>query len=207
VNKDRTVVDVLTDLLSGRTGRLYKGLVTGRQVANEVQASVDLKKYEGAIQVEATVKEGKDPAEVEKALYEEIEKLKAEPIPPEEMQKVKNQAKANAFRRLSSPFQIALQLMIYDGLGDWRYINTYADEVDKVTAADIQRAAREYFTKETRTVGVFLRKEGGATAGAAEDAEIAALPAPAQAMARQQIPRIQAESDPARLREGIAQME
>ena len=37
--------------------------------------------------------------------------------PDAELQKVKNQAKANAYRRLSSPFFIHLQLMYYDGLG------------------------------------------------------------------------------------------
>jgi predicted Zn-dependent peptidase len=206
MHKDRTVVDLVTDVLSGRTGRLYKGLVTGRQVANEASASVDLKKYDGLIQVESTVKEGKDPAAVEQAIYEELEKLEEEPLPAEELQKIKNQAKANAFRRLSSPFSIAIQLMIYDGFGDWRYINTYAEEVDRVTAADIQRAAKQYFTKENRTVGVFVRKPGDAAA-AADDPEVAALPAPAQAMARQQIARIQAETDVAKLREGIAQME
>jgi predicted Zn-dependent peptidase len=205
VSKDRTVLDVLTDLLSGRTGRLYKGLVTGRQVANEISGSVDLKKYEGSIQVEGTVKEGKDPAAVEEAIYEELEKLKTEPVSAEELQKVKNQAKANAYRRLSSPFSIAIQLMIYDGLGDWRYINTYAEEVDRVTAADIQRTAKEYLTKENRTVGVFLRKGGDSAAD--DDPDVAALPGPAQAMARQQIARIKAETDPAKLREGLAQME
>jgi predicted Zn-dependent peptidase len=206
IHKDRTVVDLITDVLSGRTGRLYKGLVTGRQLANEASASVDLKKYDGLIQVESTVKEGKDPAAVEEAIYEELEKLEDQPLPAEELQKVKNQAKANAFRRLSSPFSIAIQLMIYDGFGDWRYINTYAEEVDRVTAADLQRAAKRYFTKENRTVGVFLRKTGVAAA-AADDPEVAALPAPAQGMARQQIARIQAETDPAKLREGLAQME
>src|SRR5712691_7761728 len=208
MHKDRTVVDLVTDVLSGRTGRLYKGLVTGRQVANEASASVDLKKYDGLIQVESTVKEGKDPAAVEGAIYEELEKLKDEPLPAEELQKVKNQAKANAFRRLSSPFSIAIQLMIYDGFGDWRYINTYAEEVDRVTAADLQRAARQYLTKENRAVGVFLRKEGSPAAGAAAaDPEVAALPAEGQAMARQQIGRIEAETDLAKLREGIAQMQ
>jgi predicted Zn-dependent peptidase len=205
IHKDRTVVDLVTDVLSGRTGRLYKGLVTGRQVANDASASVDLKKYDGLIQVESTVKDGKDPAAVEQALYEELEKLKDEPLPAEELQKIKNQAKANAYRRLSSPFSIAIQLMIYDGFGDWRYINTYAEEVDRVTAADIQRTAKEYFTRENRTVGVFLRKGGDAAAD--DDPELAALPAPAQAMARQQIARIKAETDPAKLREGLAQME
>ena len=202
-HKDRTVLDLVSDVLSGRTGRLYKGLVTGRQVANQTSAVVDLKKYEGAFQVECTVKDGKEPAAVELAVYEELEKLKAEPLGAEELQKVKNEAKANSFRRLSSPFFIAYQLLVYDGLGDWRYINTYPEEVDRVTAADIQRVAKQYFTKENRTVGVFLRKEGGAPA----DPELAALPAEAQAMARQQIERIQAETDAAKLRAGIAQME
>ena len=205
VHKDRTVVDLVTDVLSGRTGRLYKGLVTGRQVANDASASVDLKKYDGLIQVESTVKDGKDPAAVEQAIYEELEKLKTEPVPADELQKIKNQAKANAYRRLSSPFSIAIQLMIYDGFGDWRYINTYAEEVDRVTAADIQRTAKEYFTKENRTVGIFLRKGGDSAAD--DDPDVAALPAPAQAMARQQIARIKAETDPAKLREGLAQME
>jgi hypothetical protein len=93
--------------------------------------------------------------------------------------------------------------MYYDGLGDWKYINTYADEIDTVTAADLQRVAKEYFTKETRTVGIFLRKEGAA----AEDPEVAALPAPAQAMVKESLQRIQGETDPAKLRDGIARME
>ena len=204
VHKDRTVADLLTDILSGRTGRLYKGLVQGREVANEAQASVALKKYAGIVMVEAVVKDDKDPAAVEAAIYEELDKLAREPVPDAELQKVKNQAKANAFRRLSSPFFIALQLMYYDGLGDWKYINTYSDEVDRVTAADLQRVAKAHFTKENRTVGVFLRKPGAAAE--AEDPELAALPAQARAMARQQMQQIAAETDAARLREGIARM-
>jgi predicted Zn-dependent peptidase len=204
VHKDRTVADLLSDILSGRTGRLYKGLVQGRELANEAQASVSLKKYAGIFEVESVVKDGKDPAAVETAVYEELERLASEPVPDAELQKVKNQAKANAFRRLSSPFFIALQLMYYDGLGDWKYINTYSDEVDRVTAADLQRVARAHFTKENRTVGVFLRKAGASAE--TEDPEIAALPAEARTMARQQLQQIAAETDAARLREGIAQM-
>jgi predicted Zn-dependent peptidase len=204
VHQDRSAVDLLSDVLSGRTGRLYKGLVTGRQVANEVSASVDLKKYEGVFQIEATVKDGKSPADVEKALDEEIARIQKEAIPAEELQKVKNQAKANAYRRLSSPFSIAIQLLIYDGFDDWKYINTYAEEVDRVTAADLQRVAQAHLNKENRTVGVFLRKEG--TAAAAADPEVDALPAQAQPMVKQQLAQIQQETDPARLKEGIARM-
>jgi len=158
VHRDRTPLDLLSDLLTGRTGRLYKGLVLGRQIANEVEASVDLRKYAGAFEIEGVVKEGKDPAAVEAAIHEEIARVQNEPVPAEELQKIKNQGKASAYRRLSSPFSIAIQLLYYDGLGEWKYINSYAEEVDAVTAADIQRVARAYLTKENRTVGVFLRK-------------------------------------------------
>jgi predicted Zn-dependent peptidase len=202
-HKDRTALDLISDVLSGRTGRLYKGLVLGKQIANEASASVDLKKYDGTFQAECVVKDGKDPAAAEAALFEEIDKLRNEPVGADELQKVKNQGKANAYRRLSSPFSIAIQLMFYEGLGDWRYINTYADEVERATAADLQRVAKEHLTPENRSVGVFLRKQGAAP----EDPAVAALAPEAQAMVKQNLQRILAETDAAKLREGVARMQ
>jgi hypothetical protein len=96
-----------------------------------------------------------------------------------------------------------VQLLVYDGLGDWRYINTSPERADAVTAEDLQRAARAYLTRDNRTVGVFLRKQGAAP----EDPEVAALPAPAQAMVKQGLAQIASETDPVRLREGIARMQ
>lgn len=203
VHKDRTALDLLTDVLSGRTGRLYKGLVLGRKVANEVDASQDLRKYGGVLQVECVVKDGQTPAAVEQAVYEELARLEGEPVPEAELQKVKNQAKANAYRRLSSPFAVLIQLMQFEGLGDWRFINTYADEVDAVTADDLQRVTRAYFRKENRTVGTFVRKAGAAP----EDPDVAALPAPLRTQARQALAQIQGENDAQRLRQALEQMQ
>jgi predicted Zn-dependent peptidase len=203
LHKDGAALDILADLLSGRTGRLYKGLVLGRQVANQASASNSQQKYGGAFQLEATVKDGKEPAAVESAVYEEIEKLKKEQAPTDELQKVKNQEKANAYRRLANPTFIMFQLLGYDAAGDWRLINSYADKVDAVTAADVQRVAQQYLVKENRTVGIFLRKEGAPPA----DAELEALPEQAQAMAKQALQQIEAQTDPAKLREGIARMQ
>jgi predicted Zn-dependent peptidase len=203
LHKDTPALDLLSDVLTGRTGRLYKGLVLGRRVANEVSAAIDPRKHAGIFMVEATVKDGKEPAVAEAAVYEEIERLQKEPVPPEELQKVKNAFKANSYRRLSSPFAIFIQLLSYEALGDWRYINTSPERADAVTAADLQGAARDYLTKENRTVATFLRKEGGA----AEDPEIARLPTAAQAMARQALKQVEAETDAAKLQEMVAQMQ
>jgi predicted Zn-dependent peptidase len=205
VHKDNFALDLLADVLSGRTGRLYKGLVLGRQVANETSAFTDFKKYAGSFGVEATVKDGQAPEAAEKALLEEIERLKSEPVAADELQKVKNQAKANAYRRLSSPVFIMFQLLVYEGLGDWHYINNSAAQTDAVTAADLQRVAKEYLTRENRTVAVFLRKESDQAP--AEDAELQALPEAARAMVRQGMQQIADETDPAKLAAGIEQLQ
>jgi predicted Zn-dependent peptidase len=203
VHRDMPVLDLLSDVMRGRTGRLYKGLVDGRKIANQVSASLDAKKYDGIFMVECTVKDGVDPAEVEAAVYEEIARLQNDPIPAEELQKVKNGYKAYAYRRLTSPTSIGIQLLVYTGWGDWRYINTSAAAIDAVTAAELQRAAQEYLVKEHRTVGVFLRKEGAPP----EDAEVAALPPPAQTMVRQTLKQLESLEDPAQLQQMIGQME
>jgi predicted Zn-dependent peptidase len=202
VHKDMPAFDLLSDVLSGRTGRLYKGLVQGREVANQASAYVNPQKYAGTFVAEITVKDGKDPEEAERALYEEIGRLQAEEVPAEELQKVKNAFKANAYRRLSSPFFIMVQLLGYEGLGDWRYINTAAETADAVTAADLKRVAAGYLTAENRTVGVFLRKEGAAP----EDPELLALPEAQRSMAKQNLQQIAAETDPEKIKAGIAQM-
>jgi predicted Zn-dependent peptidase len=167
VHKDASALDLLSDVLSGRTGRLYRALVLGRRIANECSASIDPRKYHGIFEVECVVKDGQEPAAVEAAVYEELGRLQQEPLPASELQKVKNQFKANAYRRLSSPSYITIQLLVYDGLGDWAYINNAAERADAVTADDLRRVAGAYLTRENRTVGIFLRKEGGAAASPA----------------------------------------
>jgi predicted Zn-dependent peptidase len=206
VHKDFAVLDLMTDVLSGRTGRLTKALVLDKKIANNASAYVNGQKYGGIVGAEVTVKDGQDPATVEAALYEVLDKLKTEPVPDQELQKVKNQAKANAYRRLSNGTFIMFQLLNGDGLGDWKMINTASEAVDAVTAADIQRAAKQYFTKETRAVGIFTRKAADAAGASPEDPDILALPEPARPMAKQALGRLKAEKDAAKIKEQLDQM-
>ena len=206
VHKDFAVLDIMTDILSGRTGRLTKALVLDKKIANNASAYVNSQKYGGILGAEVAVKDGQDPAAVEAALYEVLDKLKTELVPDLEIQKVKNQAKANAYRRLSNATFIMFQLLQNEGTGDWKKINTQADEVDAVTAADIQRVARQYMTKETRAVGIFTRKAEGAGSAEQEDPDIAALPEPARPMAKQALAQIRAEKDATKLRARLDQI-
>jgi predicted Zn-dependent peptidase len=203
VHRDRAPLEALDALLSGRTGRLYKGLVLGRKVANQVSSSYDIRKYSGIFEIEATVKDGVEPAQVERAISEEVEALQKATPPPEELQKVKNETKAASYRRLVSPFYVGFQLILYDALGDWHQINTWGASMDAVTGEDIQRVAKAYLGKDTRTVGTFLRAEGAA----APDPTLASLPENVRAVVAQGVARIESETEPKALRDGIAQMQ
>jgi predicted Zn-dependent peptidase len=207
VHKDFAVLDLMTDVLSGRTGRLTKALVLDKKIANSAVAYVNGQKYGGYIGAEVTVKDGQEIQAAEAALFAEMDKLKTELVPDAELQKVKNQAKANAYRRLSNGTFIMFQLLQNEGMGDWKLINNQSEAVDAVTAADIQRAAKQYLNKETRAVGTFTRKVAAEGAGApAEDPDIAALPEELRPQAKQMVAQMNTEKDVAKLKGGLEQM-
>jgi predicted Zn-dependent peptidase len=117
-------------------------------------------KCEGLFNAGGEAKEGHTPQEVEQGIYDNLEKLKKEPVPPEELQKVKNNFAAAEYRRLSANYPILMHLIRNDGTGDWREINEAGPKIQAVTAADVQRVAGKYFTKENRAVAVYTRKPG-----------------------------------------------
>lgn len=157
-HRDSYALDILGELLSGRTGRLYKGLVLGSEVATEANAGQMSLKWAGWFAAEGEAREGHTPEEVEQAIYAELEKLKSEAVPPEELQKVKNNFAAAEYRKLSSNQAILMQLIFNEGLGDWREFNNAAAQHQAVTADDVRRVASQYLTRENRAVATYTRK-------------------------------------------------
>jgi predicted Zn-dependent peptidase len=158
LHADGYALDVLAGLMNGRTGRLYKSLVLEKELATSASASQNSNRYAGYFSFVAETKGAARPEQLEAAWYEELGRIVAEPIPAEELQKVKNQIAADAYRRLDSPFFLLLQLLWYDGLGDWSYLNTWAEKTLAVTADDVKRVARNYFGKPNRAVALYHRK-------------------------------------------------
>jgi len=157
-HKDAAALQILGQILSTRTGRLYKGLVLTNDIATEVWAHQISQKWAGLFNIGGEAKDGKKPEDVEAAIYAEVEKLQREEVPPEELQKVKNNFAAGEYRKLTSNMAILMQLIQNDGLGNWREINEAGTKLQAVSAADVQRVAKQYFTKENRAVGVYTRK-------------------------------------------------
>jgi len=163
-HKDSYPLSVLSQILSTRTGRLFKGLTLGSQIATDTWAQQDPRKWEGYFNIGGEAREGHTPQEVEQGLYDELDKLKKEEVPAEELQKVKNNFAANEYRRLSSNTPILMQLLHDDGHGNWREINEANAKIQAVTAADLKRVVNEYFTKENRAVATYTRKKGNSPA-------------------------------------------
>jgi zinc protease len=164
---DSAALDVLSNVLSsGRSARFNQVVVREKQLATNAGAFDADSRGPGLFQLSATVAPGKNPADVESALYEEIEKVKAGPIADWEIEKAHNSARRNQAGAATSTLQRAIQLGEYALFyNDPNLINTRTEKVLKVTAADVQRVAAKYLTKENRSVIVTMPKTAPAKGG------------------------------------------
>ncbi len=206
---DSFALAVMADVLNGRTGRLYKSMTEGKQIASSASAAQEDRKYGGYFSFSAEVKGEATPEQLEAAWYEELAKLQKEPVGERELQKVKNQNAANDYRRLQNTFFLMVQIGYTEAKGGWEYLNTAPARLQAVTAQDIQRVANKYFEPKNRSVAIYKRKAG--TAPTDEDPEFtrltANMPGPMKSGMKRQLEMITKETDAAKLKEGVAQFE
>ncbi len=204
-HKDSYALDVLTGVLNGQTGRLYKDLVLDKQIATSASAGSQNLRYEGSFGFSGETKGEARPADLEAAWQSHVDRVQNELVPAEELQKVKNQIAADSYRRLENPFFLMIQLLFYDGWGNWKYLNESPARLMAVTAEDVQRVAKKYLTVENRTVADYRRKAG--TQAEEVPPELADLPAEMRQGIMAQIKQIQAIEDKAQLEQVIGAIE
>ena len=150
---DEPLSVLATVLTGGRSSRMYEDLVRQKQLTTGVGAGTNGVRGPQLFQFSATALPGKAIADVEAGIYADLEKVKTEPIADWEIQKARNSAKRGIVSGLGSSLTRATQLaddaVLY---GDPGLINTEIDKINAVTAADVQRVAKTYFTPENRTV-------------------------------------------------------
>ena len=202
VHRDIPALEVLGEVLDGPSGRLNRSLVLKQGIATSAGSQHDPRKFEGMFELRAECKEGRTPEELEQALHAEVEKLVKEPVTAQELQSAKNRFLASTYRQVGSNQFVMFRYAISEGRATWQDLDRIERESQQVTAADIQRIAREYFTKENRAVAIWTRK-----GGAEVDPELAALPAEARKMVQEALPRITAAKDPAQLEAMLGRMD
>ncbi len=151
---DHAAVEVAHQLLfGGKSGRLYKRLVTDLEWVTDATAWVTEFTYPGLYELLLTLKPGTDTAAVEAAVTEELERLAAGDIAPEELERAHNQLEAAFLRNMQSVGERAYGLGHYaTTAGDFKLLFHLTERTRAVTAQDIQRAARAWLTPQRRTV-------------------------------------------------------
>ncbi|MFL6200882.1 MAG: M16 family metallopeptidase [Thermoanaerobaculia bacterium] len=153
-NPDLYALQVAANVLSnGQSSRLYRKLVYDQQIALQADGQTIVLEDPGVFFFFAILQAGKTVEEAEKSLAEEAQRLIAEPVPQEELEKARNQLIAGQVfeRQTVQDKGVALGYASVI-LKDVSRVDKDLAELQKVTAADVQRVAKAYFRPEDRTV-------------------------------------------------------
>jgi predicted Zn-dependent peptidase len=164
---DDDAMTILASVLTnGRSSRMFEALVRQKQLTSGVSAFSDGNRGPNLFRVISTALPGKSIADVEAAIYDEIERVKTGPIQAWEIEKALNAQKRGFVSSLGSSLQRAIllgQFALF--FNDPNLINTYLDRIGKITAADVQRVARQYLVPTARTVVVTTPKAAAPIGG------------------------------------------
>jgi predicted Zn-dependent peptidase len=164
---DTDALTVLSTILSaGRSSRFYESIVRQKQLATNVSSGIDETRGPGLFSIFGLAVPGKALAELEAAIDEEIEKVKSGPIADWEMEKARTGARSGFINSLGSSLQRAILLSQYALFyNNPDLINTRSESIAKVSAADVQRVAKQYLVKTGRTVVHTVPKPAAAKGG------------------------------------------
>jgi zinc protease len=167
-NPDTYALQVASNILSaGESSRLYRRMVYEKQMAVAAGGDAILLEDPGVFFFYAILQGGQKPEDGEKELLAEAQRLRDEPVSEEELVKAKNQIISSlVFGRQTDQDKADAIGYAKVILNDESYVNRQLAEFQKVTAADVQRVARAYFSPENRTVVYMLPEAMRSQAGA-----------------------------------------
>jgi zinc protease len=156
---------VLAGILSnGVTSRLYQSLVE-TELAVSCDARVDQFRDPGLFNIYATAAPGVEPRRVEEAILQEVGRASVE-LSETEVAKARRQIAAAVAYERDGTHNVAMQMSEAEAVADWRFYNSYARNVARVTSEQVRRAAQRYLTEDNRTVGHFVPKQTNGAGGA-----------------------------------------
>jgi zinc protease len=153
-------------LSDGQSSRIYRKLVYEKQLAVAAFGEANLIEDPNLFYAVAIVQPGHTPQEAAAALIAEFERLKTEPISERELQRTKNQFARDYILARETNQQKALQLGHAAVLhGDITTADGEFEIFQNITAADVQRVARTYFTAQNRMVLTLMPSSGAGAGG------------------------------------------
>ncbi len=161
-NKDSYALDVLATILGdGKSSRLYKSLKEQKQLVHSISSSHSSMRDDSIFYISADYIT-EDIERLKNAIFEETDKLLKNEITEEEIQKAKNIIERDTYYARESVSNIASSIGYTVTLtNDTAYYKNYIDNINKVTASDLKRVAREYLDKNSAVISIILPSREG----------------------------------------------
>lgn len=158
---DVAALEIAETILSGgESSRLYQELVYKQQIAQEASFSSDVRVDRGLLYFLGIAAEGKTAEAIEKSMLAELAKIQTSPVTAKELEKAKNQLIMAKLQELETNDGKAIAVeraVAYDG--DPKAVNTDIQKLQSVTASDVQRVMKKYFTDKNRVVIYYQNEE------------------------------------------------
>jgi len=167
---DTAALTVLGDVLGHVPGgRLHKALVeTG--LAAGAGGGADTMRDPGLFSMTLALPKSGDEAKARQALLDQLEQIARRPVTAAEVEAAQQRMRNGYDMASTDVSAIAMGLTDAVATGDWRLYFHERDALEKVTAQDVNRVARDYLTASNRTFGRFVPSQ------TAQRAQIPAAP-------------------------------
>ncbi|TFW35758.1 M16 family metallopeptidase [Massilia horti] len=146
-------------LAGGKSSRLYKSLVYERQIAQDANAEQNSYALASTFTLDVTARAGRTPQEIEEAVDAELAALRESGPSEREVERARNTietAMLTSIEKLGDN-GLANQINRYNQYtGDPGYLPKDIARLRRVTAADVQRAARTWLQAQQRAVVIAM---------------------------------------------------
>lgn len=137
---------------SGRSARLYRQLVQEQQLLSYAASWYNpFTRGDSLFVLKASpnLQKNIDLEQAEQAIWQQLEQLKNQPVSSRELQRIRAQLLASQTYANDSISRIGRNIGILESVGlGWQQMLTDSQQLNAVTAEDIQAAARKYFNKD-----------------------------------------------------------
>jgi zinc protease len=151
-----TACEVLEGLLTDDpSGRLYKSLVKTKQAA--AVFGIPFAYHDpGLMMLFARVVPGKNPEDVLKAMEATIADVAKNGVTQDEVDRIRTQLLKQREQTAADSSRLGIEMTEWISLGDWRLYFVNRDRLEKLTVADVNKAAAKYLKPDNSTLGLFL---------------------------------------------------
>jgi zinc protease len=151
---DVPAIRVAEKILSGgESSRLYQSLVYKQAIAQEATFGLDNRVEGGLFYFEAIASEGKTAEQLEKSLLAELKLIQDSGVTQKELEKAKNLLITDIVRNRQNNDGKAIAIeraVAYQH--DPKAVNSDIQKLQAVTATDVQRVMKKYFSNNNRVV-------------------------------------------------------